>query len=402
MSGGTRSFEFGRRLVEAGHSVDMITSWREGSRRSCWFTTEEAGMRVHWLPVRYSNCMGYRERIRAFLRFAWGAARRAASLSGDVLFATSTPLTIALPAVYASRRMRIPMVFEVRDLWPEVPIALGALRNPLLVWLARRLEDFAYDNANRLVALAPGMKQSMVESGVSADRIAVIPNGADLHLFGPNFRNAESQVQESLPLRDRPFILYPGAVGKANGVDYLVDIAIQLRKLGADLCIVVIGDGSERDKVREKAREAGVHNRNFFLMDPVPKVELVSWFQSASMVAITYTGPRVLWKDSVCNKFFDAIASGKPICHNFLGWAQRITYSRNTSIYLTPEDPAKAARQLVAKIQSPEWLEQAGQKNRELAESRFSRAELATEFEDVLYLAVREATTNGPGEIFED
>jgi thioesterase domain-containing protein len=96
MSGGTRSYEMAKRLVAKGHEVNMITSWREDDGRKGWFETEEAGIRVHWLPVPYSNKMGFRERINAFIRFAFGAARKAASLPADLVFATSTPLTIAL------------------------------------------------------------------------------------------------------------------------------------------------------------------------------------------------------------------------------------------------------------------------------------------------------------------
>ena len=142
MAGSTRSFEIARRLVAAGHTVEMVTTWREPIATRAWFTSEVAGMRVHWLPVSYSNHMSYRARIAAFMKFAAAAARRAAALDGDVIYATSTPLTIGLPAMYAARRLRVPMVFEVRDLWPELPIAIGALTNPLTCGLARWLERF--------------------------------------------------------------------------------------------------------------------------------------------------------------------------------------------------------------------------------------------------------------------
>ena len=126
MAGGTRSYEMARRLVAMGHEVNMVTSWREPDGRNDWFTTDEAGIQVHWLPVPYSNHMSYNQRIASFFKFAWGAARKAATLPADVVFATSTPLTISLPGVYAARRQKVPMVFEVRDLWAELPIATVA------------------------------------------------------------------------------------------------------------------------------------------------------------------------------------------------------------------------------------------------------------------------------------
>jgi UDP-N-acetylglucosamine:LPS N-acetylglucosamine transferase len=128
MVGSTRSYEMARRLVAYGHEVHMITSWREDDGRKNWFKTEENGINVHWLPVPYSNEMGFYERIKAFVKFALGSAKKAIELKGDIVFATSTPLTIAVPGIIASKINRIPMVFEVRDLWPEVPVALGILR----------------------------------------------------------------------------------------------------------------------------------------------------------------------------------------------------------------------------------------------------------------------------------
>ena len=132
MSGGTRSYEMARRLVERGHEVHMITSDQSAPVGApCWRESMESGIHVHWTPVEYHNRMSYTRRVMAFIHFAWRAGRKAVTLHGDVIFASSTPLTIALPAVYAARRSRRPMVFEVRDLWPAVPIAMGIIRNPL-------------------------------------------------------------------------------------------------------------------------------------------------------------------------------------------------------------------------------------------------------------------------------
>ena len=132
MVGGTRSYEMARRLVDKGHSVHMITSSETPSDdEALWRTTNENGIDVHWTPVPYDNSMGYNARIKAFFAFAWRAAHKTATFSPDVIFATSTPLTIALPGVYGAYRAGCPMVFEVRDLWPLVPIEIGALRNPV-------------------------------------------------------------------------------------------------------------------------------------------------------------------------------------------------------------------------------------------------------------------------------
>lgn len=207
----------------------MVTSWRQRKPMNSWFQTTEAGIRVHWLPVDYSNRMTYPERIRAFLRFAIEATRKATSLEGDVVFATSTPLTIAIPGVIAARKIGVPLVFEVRDLWPELPIAVGAIRNPFVKWLGRRLELFAYRNSASIIALSPGMRDGVVGAGVPADRVFVIPNSADLTSFRRNGKDRQHWRRQLGVSESEVLVAYAGTLGKINGVSYLVYVAQELR-----------------------------------------------------------------------------------------------------------------------------------------------------------------------------
>lgn len=109
MSGGTRSYEIARRLVDWGHEVHMITSDRNNNAdRKVWKTTKEAGINVHWYPVPYSNKMSFSKRIKAFMKFARASALKASSLEANIVFATSTPLTIALPGIYTKWKKEYP------------------------------------------------------------------------------------------------------------------------------------------------------------------------------------------------------------------------------------------------------------------------------------------------------
>ena len=184
MSGGTRSYEMARRFVAAGHEVHMITSSRERNKNaSGWVDEIIDGIHVHWFSVPYSNKMDFKARISAFLKFAIVSGAKAYRVGGDVIFASSTPLTIALPAVYAAKRLRKAMLFEVRDLWPELPIAVGALKNPFLIKAAKWLERFAYKNADNVIALSPGMAKGVIKSGYPPDKVHIIPNSCDTDLF---------------------------------------------------------------------------------------------------------------------------------------------------------------------------------------------------------------------------
>lgn len=394
MSGGTRSYEMARRLVAAGHDVHMITSSRAESRAgSKWFTSVEDGIIVHWKPVSYNNKMSYLKRIQAFFSFAIAAARRSASIDADVVFATSTPLTIAIPAVYVSRRMKVPMVFEVRDLWPEIPIAIGALRNPLLQLMARKLEKWAYFNSSAIVALSPSMRDGVVATGYPPSKTVIIPNSSDNDDFdvpsavGQEFRAARTW------LGDRPLITYAGTLGRINGVAYLVDLATELQRLVSDICILVVGDGLEREAIETKARRAGVLGVNFFMEQQVPKSEMPALLSATTIACSTVVDLRELQANSA-NKFFDALAAGKPVLLNYGGWQEELLKKTGAGLSTWKMSIKVAAEHLVECIQTPGWLESAGIQARELAQKQFDRDLLAEQLKEVLERACDGNTEN--------
>jgi len=367
--------------------VNMVTSWREEGDERDWYETEEAGIRVHWLPVPYSNHMSYSERMRAFVRFAWQAARKAASIPADVVFATSTPLTIALPGVYAARKQKVPMVFEVRDLWPDVPIAMGALPNRVMRIGAKRLEDFAYRRSNRIVALSPGMKEGVVSSGVPPERVAVIPNSSDLELFDPATADRQLFREAHPELGKGPLVVYGGTMGRVNGVGYLARIASAAKQHGSTIQFVVVGRGAEEEEVRKIASDEGVLGVNFHLYPPLPKKEMPNLLAAADVSVSLVINVEALWANSA-NKFFDALASGTPMAINHGGWQAELLRDTGAGLVLPPDAPEEAAARLEAFLSDREGLQGAGEAARELARSRFSRDDLAVQLERVLQDAV--------------
>lgn len=387
MPGGTRSYEMARRLVARGHEVDMVTSYRESTEKSGWFETEEAGIRVHWLPVPYSNRMGFAERIRAFVKFAVGASRKAASLSGDVVFATSTPLTIAIPGVYGSKRRNVPMVFEVRDLWPAVPIALGALKSKPLIAAARRLERFAYKNASRIVALAPGMKDGVVRTGYPEGHVEVIPNGCDLDLFQQASGNSDALLTEhGIPL-NMPLVAYIGTIGEVNDVEYIVRLAAELDSRNEKITFVIIGDGKNASSVKQLAQDLGVLDRRVFMVGRIAKREVPKWLRASKATIMTYNGPEVVYRDSVSNKFFDSLAASRPVFANFSGFSTQAAQSTGAGLILS-RDVTQAAPRLAEHVTNDAWLQTASREALQLARERFSRDQLARQLEKVLQEAV--------------
>jgi glycosyltransferase involved in cell wall biosynthesis len=392
MKGGTRSYEMARRLVARGHDVYMITSRREGEHGGGnWEVENIEGIQVHWLPVPYSNAMSYPQRIAAFVRFAVGAARRAASIQGDLVFATSTPLTIALPGAYAAWRQGIPMVFEVRDLWPELPIAIGALKGRLAIAIARWLERFAYSRSRAVVALSPGMKDGVVRTGYPEERVTVIPNSCDLDLFRVPASEGQAFRQRYDWLQDRPMVLYCGTLGRINGVEYLAQVAAAARAFDPDLRFVVVGEGGEQEKVTRIATELGVLGDNFHMISSVPKQEVPAVLSAATLAVSLFVPLPEMWSNSA-NKFFDALASGTPVGINYRGWQEALLQESGAGLVLDEHDTEKAARQIVDALRDPAWLENAASAAARLAEEKFARDGLANDLEAVLIHALESRT----------
>jgi glycosyltransferase involved in cell wall biosynthesis len=397
MVGGTRSYETARRFVAMGHEVHIVTSRRDGSPSAGgrhWVRTREDGIDVHWLPVPYSNSMGHRERLRAFARFAWSAGSKAASLGGNVIFATSTPLTIALPAVRAARWNRIPMVLEVRDLWPEVPIAMGALRGPVSIAAAHWLERFAYRHAARIVALSPEMRAGIVRAGYPAERVSVIPNACDVELFDVGPEPGRALRQRHAWLQDRPLVLYAGTLGPLNGACYLARLAAEIAPVAPDVRFVVIGTGKEERLIRTTAARLGVLKRSFFMLPSLPKTEIPAWMSAADITMSTVTDRRELWANSA-NKVFDSFAAAKPIAINHEGWLADLLRETSAGLVLHAQDFRSAATRLLAALGDRQWLARAATAGRSLAQGRFHRDQQAAQLEAVLREAVGEVV-EGP------
>lgn len=383
MAGGTRSYDMATRLVQLGHEVQMVTTWREPTQRKSWYTTTESGVTVHWLPVEYANQMSYSRRIRAFCQFAWHSSRKARALPADVIFATSTPLTIAVPALYASWRKDTPFVFEVRDMWPDVPIALGALSGRVPIRLARQLEMTAYRRAAHIVALAPGMRDEIAAKGIPKEKITVIPNGSDMRLYATAPKEPDPRREHEW-LGDRKLVLYAGTISTANGVDYLVHLAERTAMIDPEIRFVVFGSGRSSEQVRQLAAEKKVLNKTLFMFEPLPKERLVRWCVAADMHLALMAGPSTYLRNAVNNKFFEALAAGKPIANNFDGWQTQVAAEADIGVRLDAEDYEAAARILTNALHDEAWLAAASARSRALGEGRFNRDLQAKELERVL------------------
>jgi glycosyltransferase involved in cell wall biosynthesis len=336
----------------------------------------------------YRNEMTFGERMRVFLLFAVLASIQALRQPADVVFASSTPLTIAIPGMVAKLWHRIPMVFEVRDLWPELPIAVGALRNPLARGMARALEWLAYHASAQIVALSPGMAEGVQKRGIAPEKITVIPNSCDVELFDVPAPRGQ-RIRDCLPslAEGQPLILYAGTFNFVNGLGYLVDIAAAMRDIAPEARFLLVGTGAKRGEIIDKAQSLGVLDNTLWVWDPLPKLEMPDVLAAATVATSLFIPLQPIWNNSA-NKFFDALAAGKPIAINYGGWQAALLKESGAGIVLPADDPMRAAQLLASFVRDPHRLSRASAAARELARTHFHRDMMACKLETTLRQAV--------------
>lgn len=386
-STGTRSYEMAQRLIARGHQVTMVCgsgkmarSGLEGSQRDGFRRGLVDGIDVIELDIPYSNYDGLLKRSWLFALFALRSIKLALTLDYDLLFATSTPLTAGIPGIVMKLFRNKPFVFEVRDLWPELPREMGVIRNPLVLSAMGVLEWLSYHSADACIGLSPGIVKGIMRRGIPADKVAMVPNGCDLELFDPK----RNQVLRAPGVGTDDFVaVFTGAHGMANGLDAILDAAAELkRKRRNDIKLVFIGDGKLKPALVKRAAEEGLDNCLF--MDPVPKTELTAYLKGADAGLMTLANVPAFYYGTSPNKFFDYIAMGMPVINNYPGWLAGMIAEHKCGLAVPPDDPQAFAAAIEKMADDRTLARLAGINARALAELTFDRTDLGNQLVDRL------------------
>ncbi|WP_439597537.1 glycosyltransferase family 4 protein [Falsiroseomonas sp.] len=368
----TRAFHHAGALAAAGHRVTLACGrydgavtglngpFRQGRRKG-----HVAGFAVVEHDIRSGNDQRLLARTGAFLRFAAATARLALAGSPegpwDLILASSTPPTVALPALLARRLRGTPFIFEIRDPWPELPAALsrragtapeprttpGPARArvpaPVLAALGR-LADAACREATAVVALTEGMARVALDRGADPDRLRVLPQGADLVLFHPGtaaWRPPEVAAEETMAV-------YAGAHGPANGLHQLLDAAARLRRTG--LHLVLVGEGSEKPGL---VARAAAERLPVTFLDPMPKAHLARLLAGAEIGLLCLAPVPEFAEWTAPNKLAEGLASGLPMVTNTPGRTARLLAEGGCGLTVPPGDADALAGALLALATDP-------------------------------------------------
>ncbi len=310
----------------------------------------------------------------------------------DVIICTSPPLTVGLTGWILSRLKRVPMVFEVRDLWPESAIEAGVLKNRWMIRMAYWLERTSYKSAKWINVLTPAFKEALVsKKDVPGHRISMIPNGADLDLFEPAER--DNPVRARHGLANKFVVTYVGAHGVANHLTQILEAA-KLLKSDPDIVFVLVGDGMEKPMLKAKAAEWGLNNVIF--VDSVPKSEIGGYI-AASDVCTAVLKKVETFKTVYPNKLFDYMTLSRPVILGIDGVARRLLEDAGAGLFAEPEDP-EAFAEAVSKMKAePEMRRRFGESGRKFVAEHFSRHKLAEQYLEIVRSVVDESRKSRRG-----
>lgn len=383
---GIRSYQMAQKLLERGHQVTIVcgshgcantglnSAFVKGRREGI-----VGGLKVIEFDLSYSNQVGLAKRSVIFLNFAFRSSVVALTEKSDLIFATTTPLTAGIPGVVAKLFLRKKFIFEVRDLWPELPKAMGVIKNPVILGLLSLLEKICYISADSCIGLSPGIVKGIERCGVSENDIALIPNGCDIDIFQGTCKPWRPEGVASTDL----MAVFCGAHGVANGLDAVIDAAICLKQRGiTNIKIVLAGEGKLKKQLQTRVKVEQLDNIIF--SPPIPKSQVAGLLKAADVGLQVLKNIPAFYYGTSPNKFFDYLAAGLPVLTNYPGWIADLVDENCNGYSVPPDDASAFADALEHACNHRDEVRSMRSRSLLLAKSQFSREQLAEKFVDWL------------------
>ena len=375
----TRAHEMAAGLIRAGHQVTILTELPNHPqgiihpkyRGRFWIRERLDDIDVIRVWVKTSPVKTMRTRLAFYLSYMVNATLAGLLLARghyDVLYATSPPLFVGGTALALSLSRRIPMVFEVRDLWPESAIALGEVKNPRFVRWATWLEEACYRRARHIVIVTEGIRARLIERGFPSETLALIPNGANTDMFRPRLDDGQS-LRRELGLDDQFLAIYAGIHGIAQGLEVVLQAAQQLAD-DPHFHFLFVGDGPRKADLLRLKRDMALSNVT--MLDAQSR-ETIPAYLSAADAALIPLRRLDLFKSAVPSKMFDTWACGCPTILSIDGEARRVLERAQAGVFVPPESSEAMVKAIRALAADRERCQEYGANGRRFVEKHYSR-----------------------------
>ena len=333
----SRTYEHAVRWVAAGAKVTVITGAPNfpqgkvyaGYRNRLFGKENINGIQVIRVWTFVTANEGFIKRSIDYLSFAVSAFIAGLFCRADVIVATSPQFFTTFAGAALGFLKRKPWIFELRDLWPESLVAVGATHNSALISLLERIELNLYRHSSRVVAVTPSFKANLVARGIPAEKIEVVTNGADLTLWQPC--PIDEDIRTELGLTGKFIVGYIGTHGMAHALDFIVRAAASVQN--TRLHFLFIGDGAEKASIVELTRSLELKNVSF--VPSIPKQDVPRYLASTDVALVPLRRSNT-FKTVIPSKIFEAAAMNKPILLGVEGQAEEIIREFNAGISFVP------------------------------------------------------------------
>lgn len=386
--GGSRFNEMAQTWIESGHQVTVIAgmvhynaSDKRREYQGKYISKRNQGkvnvIRTHVSESYNSNFLGRLWGYFSFMISSLFAGVFYAKDKYDVILVTSPPLFLGFSGYLISRIKKIPLVFEVRDLWPESAIDTGVLQNKLIIKTAYSFEKFIYNKAALINVLTPAFRDKLIlEKGVPAEKIIMIPNGADFRISDELLNTFDSNsLRKKLNWGDRFVITYVGAHGVANHLEQVFDAAELIKD--TKVLFVLIGMGMRKDFLVEEKKKRGIQNVIFY--DPVPKVEIFKYILASDMGA-SILKKADAFKTIYSNKTFDYMSCKKPVLMAIDGISKELIELAKAGSYVEPECAESYKKVILGYLHDQDRLIREGENGLEFVKENFDRNKLSQKY----------------------
>lgn len=383
----TRTYEHCKKWVEMGHDVTVLSCVPHhpmgkaypGYKNKLIHVEYKDGIKAIKVFTYITANEGFIKRTFNYVFYMIMAILFAPFLSKtDMIISTSPQFFNGLAGYFVSKFKRVPWILEIRDLWPESIVAVGAIKNKKLVKTLEALERFAYRKANHIVVVTNAFKQHVEKQGIAPEKITVIRNGVDLKLFSE--LDADKEFAESIGVSGKFVASYVGTHGMAHGLDIVIEAAELLRSRD-DIVFLMAGDGAERQRLCDEVETRKL--TNVVMLGQLPKSDMPKlWsISSASLVLLRKLD---LFLTVIPSKIFESMAMKKPIILGVKGESKEIIGDAESGIAIEPESASELAAVVERLADSPELCARLGSNGNIYVNKYFNRDVLAEKFENVI------------------
>ena len=388
-----RAAELSRHWARDGHDVTVLTGfpnhptgvvapeYRRKLRRLVMRETVDGVNVVRTWLLPLPNRKAH-ERMLNYSSFCLSAAATGLMTSTpDVLIATSPQLLVGLSGWWLARCKRVPLVFEVRDLWPESLAAVGmGSSDGLMHHSLAKIAGFLYRHSDRIVVVTPAFEEHLVNHWkVPRGKIAVVENGVETDLFSP--QSTDANLRRELGIEDRFVVSYIGTLGMAHGLETLVEAATQLQVVSPEVLFLLVGEGADKERIIALAASRGLTNFRFVDQQPRERIPSYICASDACLVLLKKTD---LFKTVIPTKMLEFMACARPVILGVDGQAREIVEEAKAGIFTEPESPSDLVAAIQRLAQNPALREQMGRGGRRHILARYSRGRTAETYIDVL------------------